>query len=1005
MPYTPWSASLICSISLSFYVATSHGQTEQGAQNPRQSRNTDVSRQSNDGRINRLIEKLGSRDLKERESGTKALLEVGRPALNPLRKAAAGSADAEIRRRAGQIIKWLDQDEERFKAFAWFGSLWFPDPKDRWFIRVTDDWWPDGNNAPINPTHYFGFLLEENKSSLKVLTADLELKTFQKVTRYPAGQARVSYKQLDLGQGTRAYLDAQPNSQRSEFEYSISRFREDLPKRSAVFFLAWACWRNGLDGRAAELYAHAASIPWYGGSPIQQDGAMLQQRVSVDIVRAEISRGGKDFGEPSISRSQLLDRFERVIRYFPASEQISWAKKTAAILKQMLKEDEEHARKRRAGPAFERLNKQERIAELIFQLRDQNGHQTFQPGSCDVFDIDRIGLREDSPAHLLVKVGYEAIPQLIEALDDQRFSRSVDFSNSVLRISDCAEQIIKRIAGRSFEAPRTPSGATLKDVEARTVKKQIQDWYRELQKKGARQLLVEATSRGDEDSLKQAELLVEQFPDQALDAIVRGVRAANRSWIRAKLVTAAGKIKGDAATAFLLSESKDSPSRYTRLAAAQALHSRGQPEGVAAMIAEWKSGRPTAPLRAGTAPDDDDPFGDGTLAAVARFLVDSGKIEAIRALGSGLDKRPSELRMAVLSAFGRFGDMAFVFNGGNLWFSPEFSQYYKPTVESEKLRSAIEELLIAELDDTEQQIGLFGGFYGKSYHVPRLCDFAGVVLAGGAPDKYKFDVSPSQAQRDKGRIEIINKWRKAHGQTPLTLPTRPAGPAVDVKQLRPLIDEWLRLPEDKRAGTEIRIQRLGLGALPEILKRMGTTESKADRAALERLSQRVACIVVRIETADVSVKPDAALAKRLAAMKGEPLDPAELVDIIKSLMKNLPSGVHGLCFTLTRCDDGTGIAVSVDLLNKDRTEQLGPEVRIAQEPGMPRNMPYSWRERTVVVVGSKALRNGSGESVSQTSYAIGPGLAELRESLALACSAPVHESIEARIQLIAQWPK
>ena len=37
------------------------------------------------------------------------------------------------------------------------------------------------------------------------------------------------------------------------------------------------------------------------------------------------------------------------------------------------------------GKPFAELREEEKIAELIFQLRDQNGRQWSQPGSCDVF--------------------------------------------------------------------------------------------------------------------------------------------------------------------------------------------------------------------------------------------------------------------------------------------------------------------------------------------------------------------------------------------------------------------------------------------------------------------------------------------------------------------------------------------------------------------------------------------------------------------------------------------
>ena len=76
-----------------------------------------------------------------------------------------------------------------------------------------------------------------------------------------------------------------------------------------------------------------------------------------------------------------------------------------------------------------------------------------QPGSCDIFDT--LAGKKGTPAHKLVDLGYEAVPQLIEHLDDERYTRSVGyhrnfyFSHHVLRVSECAMTIISRIAGRS----------------------------------------------------------------------------------------------------------------------------------------------------------------------------------------------------------------------------------------------------------------------------------------------------------------------------------------------------------------------------------------------------------------------------------------------------------------------------------------------------------------------------------------------------------------------------
>src|SRR5581483_5181569 len=215
---------------------------------------------------------------------------------------------------------------------------------------------------------------------------------------------------------------------------------------------------------------------------------------------------------------------EHFLKNFPDSEYQPRAQETAALLFQILAEDREHARK--AGPPLEQLGKKERIAELIFRLRDQNGHQWSQPGSCDVF-MTADG-KEDSPAHRLVRFGYDAVPQLIEALDDQRFTRSVGFhrdfyfSHHVLRVGDAALQVLEHIAHRSFYRRGHTNEAMVKDGKTATVKAAVRAWYAELQKKGEKRLLREAVECGDEQSYYQGERLLEKYPGEAAAALIKG---------------------------------------------------------------------------------------------------------------------------------------------------------------------------------------------------------------------------------------------------------------------------------------------------------------------------------------------------------------------------------------------------------------------------------------------------------------------------------------------------
>jgi WD40 repeat protein len=58
--------------------------------------------------IERLVQQLGSPTFAEREAATRGLEAIGEPALDTLRSTAANSEDAEVRRRAQQLIKGIE---------------------------------------------------------------------------------------------------------------------------------------------------------------------------------------------------------------------------------------------------------------------------------------------------------------------------------------------------------------------------------------------------------------------------------------------------------------------------------------------------------------------------------------------------------------------------------------------------------------------------------------------------------------------------------------------------------------------------------------------------------------------------------------------------------------------------------------------------------------------------------------------------------------------------------
>ncbi|HVC92304.1 MAG TPA: hypothetical protein VND64_01375 [Pirellulales bacterium] len=387
---------------------------------------------------------------------------------------------------AAEPVAQLSQEEQT--AFDWFTTLGFPDVKRAKFVHVaTGRLSQHGDDEPEN--HYLdGFLLEDRDDCFTVFTLSLTEDVFQKTRDHAPAHERVTYEVQDLKEGVVQYLN--PRDEHAETEGSEVFWRRLLARlrsRTEVFVLAWACSRNSLNGEAHDLFTHARKMPAQAQPRGRNSRPPLHESIAEDIGESTMWRMILDFGEPSVPREELLKRFRLFVQRFPRTYHIERAKNSMAILETMVREDADHAKRLNAAKPFDELDHQEQIAELIFQLRDQNGHQFSQPGSCNVF----FGFRgeDDSPAHRLLKIGHDAVPQLIEVLDDQRFTRSVGyhrdfyFSHFVLRVGDCAEQIISRIAGRGFYQRKTTSGAMLKDDQVKAVKAEIEAWYAEFREK------------------------------------------------------------------------------------------------------------------------------------------------------------------------------------------------------------------------------------------------------------------------------------------------------------------------------------------------------------------------------------------------------------------------------------------------------------------------------------------------------------------------------------------
>ena len=744
--------------------------------------------------------------------------------------------------------------------FEWFSGLGLPDLKSAPLVRVATGQVRREPDEPPKNTYLHAFLIDAKAGAFTVLTFDLRERT---LTNTPADQPefeQTGFARLNLRDEADTLLDWVKTSKLPPDAWRPVGQR--LSERAGYFLLSRACWRQGLEEEAARLYdqagrassrSAATEIAWVtpeaapveitsllalggarvvtaegGGGAWQiilDDGeedppanSSAKSRASVFRDNLEKEMAGalfwqltEDFGDPTISRAQLLARGRTFVRDFPRSEYLPRAKRAVEVLARMAEQDKAHARL--AGRDTVALSPEQRVAELIFQLRDQNGGQTSAAAGCDIFQDARGST--NTPAHQLVRIGYPAVPQLIAALGADEFSRTVAFrrsdafSHTVLSVGDCALTILARISGKPLN-PRTYAAlpATNRVAEARRV---MQVWWDQLQEKGEKQYLIDATESGWDDALAPAAMLLARYPEAAAGPLIKGAQAAHTAAIHARLVETLARCDAPETVEYLGRELRDGPSLLSRLAAADGLRRRGRPEPVSTMLKEWESVD-----RARGLPADGQP-------ELVRFLATADSPDAIAALSRDSRQRPVETRVYILDCL----------EANTAPAAPRLSP---------ATSQAIETALITGLADTEEMLGESGLRDGRYFINPRVSDFAARLLARFWPDRYSFDLSASLKARDRERLECLNVWRAGRQLAALPLPVAPATPVGTNDAVKVTGIEWADLnvnptPEFAALVQSLKDKPLRADRLVEVLATLAA-RSETESGGLELRAQK-----------------------------------------------------------------------------------------------------------------------------------------------------------------------
>lgn len=634
------------------------------------------------------------------------------------------------------------------EAISWFDTLGYPDARDLAYVRVaTGLSWQRGN-APGQNRFEEGFLLSEDAGAFTVFlcsVADfadrggfsephpaLTTVHFVRVADGPAYK-RVGYEVLDFKKASAAALERV----RKQFpkDDGALQFGRLLSHRARIFAFGRACLQKGLSDTGFALLDFAARIPGRNGG--KAEPRTLRAKLQEDIGDFVLLQAEEDCGNPEIPWVEILKKYENFDQRFPANLKLDYAGEAAVVLRKMIAEDAAHQAK-----PLDQMSPAEQAAENIYQL--QNFRLGYWVRDSRYPDVTPTGEKLLTSVDQLVDLGQEAVPQLIAALDDRRFTRSMRPSFNgmdrpqVLRVADIAQRILEFESGQNFYARRTDDGTLVHG----TTRQQAEAWWAEVKDNGEKLVLIKSASAGGQEGCAAARKLAEKYPDAAVGAIERGFRATKEEGTRGEYVEVAGLLPGDAPLAFLKSKLAAGTGLYSQVHAAEALQARGKPEAIPAMMKAWDAVQPRLPK------NESDAYGE--VGGLITFLAKSGDADAIKALARNLRKAPVDVRLAVVRVFlppsknaGMGGSGVSVHTAADFLKMP-----------AGDAGAAIECLLVAALDDTARRVGMKGYFDDASYEDPRICDLAALVLSRQWPDKYHFQWSANAAECD-GEIEKI----------------------------------------------------------------------------------------------------------------------------------------------------------------------------------------------------------------------------------------------------------
>jgi hypothetical protein len=298
--------------------------------------------------------------------------------------------------------------DPREEALERYERLGLPDAAGKEFVRLDA-----GQKGDV-----YGWRLSGDEGQVVLLTDNLGVET------YPLSGDPGQLQAVDFPAFRDRFLAEGPDSNSFWIDQDDWRFR--IHAVLAVQYAAW-CRQRGRLGAAAEILALADESVRRGYRQGSEEPPALPdfvaEAIGVDL-RSRAVRAAAD-GAP---RTDLLARW-RLIASVLEGHDDARARLLAGAYERMVAEDE--AFREPAPEELARMTADERARTWIYKLRDIANRPFVHPGNVSIFphrikmaDGTRLPPGEMDAAERLEEMGWDALPVLIEHLEDPRPTRS-----------------------------------------------------------------------------------------------------------------------------------------------------------------------------------------------------------------------------------------------------------------------------------------------------------------------------------------------------------------------------------------------------------------------------------------------------------------------------------------------------------------------------------------------------------------------------------------------------